>query len=102
MHLVNYSGHGKVLPEISEEQRAKMVKNADLHRDLHCASPEPGLDGNRGRLEPGPTRLRRSAIALVYKFNTGQGYTPHRYKYVVVPVGSSTLSISGTCVFPAY
>lgn len=50
LHLINYSSltSAKLIPLNSPEQKTKMVRFADLERNLQCASPEPELDGNRG------------------------------------------------------
>lgn len=48
LHLINYPHNGRMIPPNDSEQKKRMVKMADLQRNLQCASPEPELDGNRG------------------------------------------------------
>jgi hypothetical protein len=67
LRLINYTALNGMIPRNDREQKAKMVKFADLDRLLQCASPEPDLDGNRGgwsllKMAP-PTRQTIEQVA---------------------------------------
>lgn len=56
----------------------------------HFGEPEPVADPN-----PKDYRQHPGFLQPILPFNNHRTYTPHQYKYVVVPVGSGALSTSG-------